>query len=338
MVEIKKLKDMIEKNYPLKVNRIYPEKDNNYKVETDQGYRQLIPIRAKGKKIKFIESLITTLQKKGFKQIPELYLTKENTSFVKDDYTNWILFEWISGKTPDIDSKEVVEKITRSLARLHQMTVEIDGDGKGKKEWTKWPKKLMEERREFYQYLMKVEKAGDLSDFDQMMVEKSEMIKRRLDLSKKWVFSLGSQNLINSERDNLAVTYHKMKEKELLVDLYGEIYFNNPVKMRYDIRVEDLITWIERLIKKVGKIHLIRDVVNWYSEERPLTRGEKEYLLSRLVYPKKVIKMVKRYHHDKKNWPEEGYVRKLSKALKRAEGEMKVYQELLKLFNELEEQ
>ncbi|AZR73770.1 hypothetical protein BBF96_10460 [Anoxybacter fermentans] len=344
MFNLDQLKEVIEKNYPFKVIGITPVKGDQYRVETDQGYRRLARVQIKSSKLIFVYSVVTELRERGMNQVPVIYQTNEGRPNIQTEHSNWVLMDWVNGRTPELNVISDVKQITQDLALLHKYMsgISLESNGKGKEDWSKWPERLIEGRRIFNFYMEKIKsKSGSLSDFDQMFLKESLLLKERIEKAMELALSLSCQHLIQKEKNERSVTYHQMKEKEFLIGLDSRTYFINPLKVHYDLRVKDLGKWIKRLVKKVSSKRVLKrvipQVINWYEEERSLSRGEKVWLLSYLLYPSKVVKMIDRYQLRKKNWSEEGYVRKLRKALEGAAREMKVYQEILKMFKGMEE-
>lgn len=340
MLGIPELKAMVEKEYSLDVKKINLVDKNAYRVEADQGYFRLSCVLMKPKKLLFAYSISQGLQERGYRDFPIFCLNRDGKSYCKEEGRYWILTEWVNGRNPELHQLKDVEQVTRSLARLHR---ELHGitfleGGKGKKDWEKWQEEMQREKKIYDTYLKSLDVKEVLTDFDQMILKKGREMDERLARVNQLAFSRSCQQLIRDEKEIRSIAYHLMKEKEMLLGLDGQIHFIQPFHMCYDLRVKDLGKWIKRLVKKGAILEeMVPKVISWYEAERPLSRGEKNWLLAYLLYPTKLLKMIERYYLNQKNWPEVGYVRKLRKALQVADRELLAYRELLLLFDGLEE-
>lgn len=341
MLGIEELHVLLEKEYNLQAEKINPVAQDAYRIKTEQGYFQLSRIMMKPKSLVFAYSVCQQLQERGLTQLPTFRVTQSGKPYFEAEGRYWILTQWVTGRKPELHQLKDVEEVTRALARLHcdlHGITSLEG-GKGKKEWKKWGELVQRGKGIYEAYRKSLEEKASLTDFDQMVVERGREIDERLARVTQLVFSKSCQRLIKDEGEARAITYHTVKEKELLLGMDGQVYFTQPMRMCYDLRVKDLGKWLKRLIKKGAILEeMVPKVLSWYQAERPLSRGEKEWLLAYLLYPTKLLKMIERYFLKKKNWPEVGYVRKLRKAFQVADRELLAYQEVLIFFDGLEEE
>jgi hypothetical protein len=209
--------------------------------------------------------------------------------------------------------------------------------GKGGHEWREWPELVVQGRDLLEFYTKWVMQQSVLSEFDQMLVEANDLLQQRIEQAAVLALSRSCQQMIVTEQEERSMALRDVKENEMLLGFDGRIYFVHPLTLHYDVRVKDLGRWLRRLAKKhpTDPVLLPR-VVGWYEEERPLSRGEKEWLLSYLLYPIRVMKILERYVLRKRHWTEEGYIQKLGKALAGAEWEMAAYRVVAAYFREEE--
>ncbi|MCK4260125.1 MAG: hypothetical protein KAX49_14190 [Halanaerobiales bacterium] len=332
MVGPDQLKEVLGNNYSMQVFGIVPLDRDLYRIETDQGFKRLVRVQRKASRIRFSHSVIEALKDQGEEKLPVLTLTKTDEPYFKLENSNWIVLDWVNGRKPDLNKIQDIEQITRDLAKLHKNMNGVlpKGGSKVREKWDHWSKDVLHDLKFFKLFIAKIEKESSYSDFEEMILKNNEMIIQRLQQAKSLAYSKKCQKLIKKERKELGMIYQRINEKDLLFGFDGRIYFINPLWISYDVRVKDLGKWMERLIKKrpsLGKD--IDQVVTWYEEERELNLGEKNWLLAFIIYPTKIMKVIERYYLHKKSWPEEGFVRKLRKALKVAEKEMEVYERLL---------
>lgn len=334
------LKAMVEKEYSLDVKNINLVAKDTYRVEADQGYFRLSRVMVKPKKLLFAHSISQGLLERGEQIIPLFFLNQAGLPYCELGGRYWILNEWVNGRNPELHQLKEVEQVTRSLARLHRWLygIRLFEGSKGKKDWEKWQREMQRGKKIYDTYLKSLDEKKVLTDFDQMILKKSQEMNERLNRVSQLALSKSCQQLIKDEKEFRSIAYHMMKEKDMLLGLDGQIHFMQPFHMCYDLRVKDLGQWLKRLVKKGAILEeMVPKVISWYEAERPLSRGEKDWLLAYLLYPTKLLKMIERYYLKQKNWPEVGYVRKLRKALQVADRELLAYREMLLLFDELEE-
>lgn len=340
MITTQGIKGYLEANYPMTVVGITPVTRNLFRVQTGNGYQRLARIHTKPSQLIFAYSAATMLRDRGFERVLHIYLTKEGQPFFEAEHSYWVLMDWVDGRNPEVRKSGDVEQVTRDLARLHRYMMGIlpAAGGKSGNKWQDWPEKMMEGRKILQAYLKRARRSLAPSDFDKLLMKDNEDLAERIEQSLQFAMSLTCQQLMQDERNERAVAYQAIKEKEFLLGFDGRIYFLNPLKVEYDLRVKDLGDWIKRIVKKSPEYQaLIPKVIQWYEEERPLSRGEKVWLLSYLLYPAKLVKIIERYMLKKKRWAEEGYVRKLRKSLELSAREMEAYYIAADCFHEVEE-
>lgn len=328
------LKELLQANYAVEVVQVFPVTRDLFRVETKEGLRRLTRVRKKPSRLIFAYSAVSVLRERGFDQMLKIELTRDGEAYFQAENSYWVMMNWVDGRVPELERLSDVEQITRDLAKLHHVLsgiLPINGEVSGK-EWSKWPERLTQGQKHWQSYLRKI-KPENLSDFDQMALEKKDWLQMRIDRAAELASSLYCQKAMQTERDLMALAYSQMKEKHFLLGFDGRVYFVDPFDVRYSLRVRDLARWMKRVAKNFPEhAEVILKVMHWYEEERPLSVGERQMLLADLVFPAGLLKVIKRYSERKKRWPEEGYTRKLRRTLRSSLREFELYQTLASEF------
>lgn len=340
MFNFDELKRILEDGYSFQVLEIKPIKRDIYQLKTDCGYWRLIRVRLKPSKLNFAQSVTEALKQRDYHQLAQIYLTKNRQSYIEADYSFWVLSDWFNGREVNLHNLYEIELVTRGLAKLHSTLKEVGVGKKAKKTkgWNKWPETVLTSQKFFEAYLEKLARADTLTDFEQMVWDNSSSICHNIRFASRFASSKPCQQLIEEEAGQMSLIYRLMREDQIILGFDERVYFINPLKIQYDVRVKDLAIWIKRLAKKaITPKQTILQVIEWYAKERALSLGEEAWLSSYLYYPEKVFKVIDRYSGQKKAWPEEGYLRKLRKCLAKQKKEINIYQEMIQKFNRLED-
>lgn len=339
MMTVVEMKERLLEEYPLQIQEIREVTSRLYRVRAEEGEWRLVQVHVKPSKVIFAYTVVNHLTERGFAQVLQIGLTREGEPYFEYANRYWILLEWVQGSQPELMRLDEVECVTRELARMHRYMagVYLEGAGKGKAAWTEWPETVVQGRNLLEIYMRRVLRQPLSSEFDRILVQARERLQERMDRAVELTHSPSCQQMIMTEQEERSMAWRWVREKEMLLGFDGRIYFTNPFQVHYDVRVKDLGRWIKRFIRKNPDFRtLLPRVLGWYEDERPLSRGEKEWLLSYLLYPGRVVKILERYVLRKRHWAEEGYVQKLQKALTGAAKEMDAYRVMARYFDHAE--
>lgn len=328
MMLVPEMKARLEEEYPLQVKEVTVEAPHLYRVRMEQGEGRLVRVGIKPSQLIVAYTVVDHLRERGFLQMLQIMLTRSGEPYFEYANRYWILMEWVAGRQPELTRLGDVERVTRELARMHRYMAGMYppiGE-KGAQGWDDWPETVIQGRNLLELYTHRVLRQSIRSEFDQILVQAREVLLERMNRAVELAHSLSCRQMMLTEREERSFALQQVKEKELLLGFDGRIYLVQPWNVQYDVRVKDLGRWLKRLMKEhLSYQDQIPQVMAWYEEERPLSRGEREWLLSYLLYPARVMKILERYILRKRRWTEEGYVQKLREALRGVEREMKAY-------------
>ena len=352
------VKELLEANYSVEVLDVVAVNRDLFRVETREGndcgdtvgvwedgkmrfchsIRRLVRVHTKPSHLIFAYSAVSVLRDRGFDQVLKIHLTRNEEPFFLAENSYWVLMDWVDGREVDLKMLTDIEEITRDLARAHHYLtgiLAVEGEPSGK-EWFRWPEKLASGQKHWQKYLNKLNPEAT-NDFDQMVLANQTILDERINQAIGLAYSFPCQKMFQNEKEVMALVYAQMKERHFLLGFDGRVYFVAPFEMRYDIRVKDLSRWLKRIARTFDDYaQIVPRVLHWYEEERPLSYGEQALLLADFLYPAKVLKIIKRYSEKKKHWPLESYTRKLRRALKSANREYELSQQLAQIFHERE--
>lgn len=118
-MDILEVKNIIESRYCIKVIDVEKVK-NTFKIKSDDGDYCIKIIKYEFAHFNFILSAIKHLQKRGFKKIPEIIKTKDNTDFIKIDNNYAYLTSWIPSRLSNYDDINELARVTKKLGELHR--------------------------------------------------------------------------------------------------------------------------------------------------------------------------------------------------------------------------
>lgn len=316
--EIKiKIKDYIESNYSLNVEKIEKVK-NSYKIITKNGGYCLKVINYEFSHFYFILSAMKHLQKHKFKNIPKFILNKENKEYgrLNDKYV--YLTEWIPSRVSNYDNPIELSSISTKLGELHQCSKNFMLNDKMKPRigWFLWEKVFSTRKDEIFDFKKRINQKSYKSDFDSLYLEN---INAEIERAQKSISGLRKNNYFEAMQKEVfkcGFCHHDYAHHNILVDDDGNF---NIIDFDYcilDSHLHDLSSLLIRSMKdgrwEENKANLILE-----SYERTYEIKDYEFPLMRefIRFPQCFWQLGIQVYWEQQPWGEEFFINKLQKYL-----------------------
>lgn len=328
--------------------------------ETNEGTMVLKEAAVSEKRALLLYTLLCHLESEGYPNvdIPVLNKEKELVSTLRGQ-SRYMLKKWYIGRECDVRRETEVLDACRNLARLHKIMRWPDaishlsetaqhsvGIESGMSDTALRPPEGRHLRQEFLCHNRELKKVRNyirnkvnkgefeylfLKYFENMYQLASKVTKRLEDsgYEKLYQQSLSQGLLVHGDYN-----YHNVLILPGASEAGGAVATTNLEHFRLDVQVLDLYYFLRKVMEKhKWKESLGRDMLEAYSEVRPLTSEELEMIALKIAYPEKFWKTANTYYHSNKAWIPEKNVEKLQTAVlqteEKAEFLGKIFQFLL---------
>ena len=168
--------------------------------------------------------------------------------------------------------------------------------------------------KKFKRNYLKIKELREDNVFSQTVIKYGEKI---IDKGKKAILKINYENYI-------LLIKRSMKRNEIclgnpcLENIYEneKIYINNIENLSFNLVENDIINFINKLIKKKVEINL-EYLIDIYLKEINLDYKSKEYIISMVTFPVEAIKIFDRKIYNRKEWSDEEASRKLISAIEK---------------------
>ncbi|MCL2592916.1 MAG: hypothetical protein FWD82_06080 [Defluviitaleaceae bacterium] len=268
---------------------------------------------ANSNEIIFQNNIKKHLALNNFKNIDMYYETLEGAPFLKVNSENYILTDYVDAPEIDFCNSDMFLKLVKKSAQMHMLI----GDAKIESEISE--NSLTEFKKSlslFKEHKKLISKRSTLSDFDIIFIENYDYY---LSLAKDSIDCLEENNyykLITEKKE----TTHNLLKKENLVALNNDIYITNFSKARTELSVKDLADLIKRFVKYNKEPEVdINEILNTYSEIKPLSLEEKNIFYAMLKFPTEFFKISREYYSKKRSWTPGSIITKTDEIIERKE-------------------
>lgn len=290
--------------------------------DTDQGVLALRETNVSKQRALYYYVLLKQLEEAGYDNVDTI-LPNAAGEMVSDsrDGRHYILKKWFSGNECDVKNERDILLAVRNLARLHLLlywkgscSLEdkaeivppqgadfIDTLERHNRELTKVRKFIRSQpvKHEFEACFLR-----NYEEMYELALEATERLKRS-GYPMLYQEAIHQQSLVHGDYN-----YHN------IIYMKNEIATTNFDKARIDVQVSDLTYFIRKVMEKQRwKVDLGRKMLQAYTQIRPLSIEEREYIFVRLSYPEKFWKTVNGYYLSNKAWIPAKMVEKLEQTI-----------------------
>ena len=289
--------------YDLDIKGTYRSK-GNYGCITDNGKYILQEYNYSNKKMDTLSTFYDFLEKGGFVTDGVVKNIEGNCVSISEDGYTYILKKWFDAEECGNNNETQLIMAVKNLAEFHKLTenttnLNIEKNIHPGKNYNKIFRrhtceilniknyiKKRKNKNYFEMYLNKIiEEYYNQAKDALKLLEQSQYNEMYDECQKKKTINHGNYN------------YHNIllnKNKVIMINIQ---------KLNYSLQIQDLYDFLRKVMEKNNwDLKLGKNIINEYSEIKPITVREYEVLKALLSYPEKFWKIINYYYNSNKAW------------------------------------
>lgn len=289
--------------YDLDIKGTYRSK-GNYGCITDKGKYILQEYNYSNKKMDTLSTFYDFLEKGGFVTDGVVKNIEGNCVSISEDGYTYILKKWFDAEECGNTNETQLIMAVKNLAEFHKLTenttnLNIEENIHPGKNYNKIFRrhtceilniknyiKKRKNKNYFEMYLNKIiEEYYNQAKDALKLLEQSQYNEMYDECQKKKTINHGNYN------------YHNIllnKNKVIMINIQ---------KLNYSLQIQDLYDFLRKVMEKNNwDLKLGKNIINEYSEIKPITVREYEVLKALLSYPEKFWKIINYYYNSNKAW------------------------------------
>ncbi len=290
---------------------------NVFKVDTDQGVKNLKVSPLKPRRLIFVHQAIQHLIKQGFTKMTPLIPTLKGETYVSDGQYAYTLFDWIEGRQCNFANQWELREASRVLAELHRCSFGFV------------PPPHSHTRKQLGKCMIYFqERYRDLLSFQQTALKSPDDPFARIYLeSCAYFINMAAQAIIRLQNSNYPLLVSKAVIERPFC--YGDPAARNFIltpdsrilmidfdSCRLDLPIMDLVKFIRRVMKKYQWSYPVaRLIVDAYREVNPISLDELGVIKAVFYFPQKFWRISTRYFNRHAQYSPDRLLRKLQKYL-----------------------
>ena len=307
---MKDIKKLIEKNYPLKIDRLHKEK-SSYICRTNKGLYKFSQTFENISDIIFQYDLINTLEKRNFFNIDSLLLSKNNLPYIttNDNSINkgymsngsrFVMKKYFDFTNVSFKDNGDILNAVRNLGTLHNNLRDVNIKKKVS-ENKSIINDVENDTEVFYNIYKFIRNQKKYSDFDIIFINNFERNMENITECKSIFIKNDIDDIISRNISDNTVCHGNLKECNLKIN-NDIIIFDNFTPTCFNSQIFDLAFIIERYLINISEKPIpIKDVLKVY-DNKHLDDNELKHLYPLIKYPSKYISLCKEYYTKKRNW------------------------------------
>lgn len=230
---------------------------------------------------------------------------------VKDG--NIYVTKWADGEPLKLNMNNHLLKMVEVMAQMHKIGLEFQPRSMTYQHHLdemfirrNWEERI-DQLKKYYKLL---KRKGSNSTFEYLFLTYYPFLK---DWSEEAVERLSEWVIQYHSTDSLrkTISHGRIHHRNALIMPDGEVLLLDFDHVRIDTPVRDLAYFIRNYISNKENRKWTSIWVKSYENILPLAASEKKLLASYLLFPDKMMTLVRHYEQKEKDWPEEEYTRKL---------------------------
>lgn len=308
--------DSILANWGLKPIQTEKIKDV-YKVDTNQGIKNLKVSPLKPRRLIFVHQAIRHLTENGFGRMNPLIPTLKGETYVSDGQYAYTLFDWIEGRQCNFNNQSELVKATQVLAELHRYT-----QGFNPPQYSNTRKQLgkcldhFKERFYNLQEYQQTARRMPNDSFAQVYLENCDYF---ISLAAQAIAKLKQSNydeLIIRAGIEQPFCYGDPAARNFILAPDNRVFLIDFDSCRLDLPIMDLVKFIRRVMKKHHwSFPIAQLIMDAYHEINPISRDELGVIKAVFYFPQKFWRISTRYFHRHGDFYPDNLFRKLQKCL-----------------------
>lgn len=308
------------KHYDFSVQSIIPIQEDVCRVETNRGVYCLKCANKGEQKMLFIYSVLKHLEDSGFKKVSAPIPAKDGSPLVLMDHHIYFMTEWVFGSPCSFKRDDHLAEAAKTLAQFHQHAkgAKLLEGAKTREMYKKWPDIFRKRTDELKQFKEQVQDKKSLSNFEKRYLAEADQFIERGEKACATLKSSNYRRVAKRAEEEKTFTHRDVAARNFIMGEKNEAYLIDFDYCRYDIRVADVVRLVERSLRDLKWSAEKGDLIlNTYNKIYPLEQDQYEIMLAFFQFPQKIWRITNRYFLGKYFWQEEGYLKKLTSAVKK---------------------
>jgi len=309
----------IFEEYDLVVEDLEQVNDNVWKLATDRGAKGLKKITKGEARLRYIHSVQEHLVDRGLRTVVRFIRTKHGLPYAfGEPGVQYVIFDWIEGKPPDLTKPEQRQAVTKKLAQLHLVSEGLQPlpGSANVDNWGNWIKKFQYRCVEMLENALIAGRKESPGEIDSLY---NRHLRYYYQQGLEAVSILDTpqyRELAKKEAASGCFCHRDFGARNLLLDYQWQIYIMDFEHAINDLRIYDLGRFMRTLVSRnQWSWELGREILDTYTSIRPLTPEEKQVLTAFLTFPRLFWLYSGRYYRDDQEYPVKEIQRKFKMCL-----------------------
>lgn len=280
---------------PLAVNTVR----DVYRVQTVKGVFCFKEVKEKAGKLQFIAQVFRHLEANGFHRLAAFRPTVQGESYIQEKGIYYIVTPWLEGEEPDYQNRDQMGAAASTLAEFHLAVQGFvpQGDTEVKVKIGKWNKKLKKQLIEMVDYCSRAENNKEVGGFDQIIRVHSSWLGQQALAACQLLGSSPYDQLVRQYEGKLPICHGDTAARNFLIDGQNQAWMIDFDSMAVDLPVVDLWRLLRRTLRKgEWRMQEAANILEQYSQVRPLSKQELQVLHALLHFPERPWRLAKRYY------------------------------------------
>ncbi|MCR6545318.1 CotS family spore coat protein [Dehalobacterium formicoaceticum] len=307
-------------HYDFSIHCIIPIQDDVYRVETSRGVYCLKCANKGEHKMLFIYSILKHLEEQGFTKVSFPVPAKDGSPLVHHDHKIYFMTHWISGIPCDFKREDHLTAAAETLAEFHQHAkgAKLLEGAKARAMYRKWPHVLQKRTEDLQKFKSLTQKKSSLTPFEKKYLAIADQVIAQGGKACATLQSSEYRKIAKKAEKEQSFTHRDVAARNFIIEDDKKAALIDFDYARYDIRAADVVRLLERSLRDQHWHEEKGDLIlKSYQKVYPLEKEQYQVMLAFLQFPQKIWRISERYFEGKVSWQDEGFLKKLSSALRK---------------------
>lgn len=281
-----------------------------YLLKTDKGMKVLKKVMYGIDELNFIYESLCYIRK-TYSNIVNFRLSSDENPYVKDETGLYVVLDIIDGRECVFENPVDLKNTSIHLAKLHRAGENIET----------FHEKRFKAGRILEKYEDALTNLKKFKDIASMHVNKRDFDKLYLSYADYYIACVYSaieaikkSQYIKYSRNKYVLCHHDLAHHNIIIDENNDVHFLDFDYSLIDLPMHDLSNITVKAIKQNRwDIDISRTILKHYSEEKLLSKEEKDILYGYLAFPKDFYEISINYYLRNRDWEAEEFLEKLKR-------------------------
>ena len=254
-------------------------------VETDEGPKEIFPLRYPPEEYRFACQAADFLRRQGFSRLPRVLSAPDGRPVVRVGNEDYAMRDWVPGTAADLDHPCHLSQAVEMLAWFHRSGQGFRPEAVpgAREDWGSWPRRFAACVEGFYRYEGLARGGGGGDRFDRLFLEHFDEVLAQAARALEELAASPYDEVIETERECGGICHRDYHGRHLIFSEEGVLFLTDFDDLAMETRLEDLGNFLlhhgdwdpERIL---CSLHV-------YRRAAPLSRAEFDCLLAYLRCP-----------------------------------------------------